>query len=101
MAAPGDGRVCAINLLPLKAGARVADFERFSADLDQPTCLAQDVVEGLVAIQGPPRTPGGAGHTSRGVVLSRPNGAAIRPPCVLPPLGAALASRTRGSADRH
>jgi hypothetical protein len=38
-----------------------------------------------------------AGHTSRGVVLSRPNGAAIRPPCVLPPLGPAPASRTRRS----
>ena len=43
-----------------------------------------------------PRARLAAPDTSRGVVLSRPNGAAIRPPCVLPPLGPALASRTRG-----
>src|SRR3954462_13911620 len=49
----------------------------------------------LGSVLKPPSTPGGAGHTSRGVVLGRPNGAAIRPPCVLPPLGPALASRTR------
>jgi hypothetical protein len=58
MPAPGDGRVCAINLLPLKAGARVADFERFSAELDQPTCLAQDVVEGFDAYAVTHRAPG-------------------------------------------
>ncbi len=54
-----------------------------------------------VAVRESPRTPGGTGHTSRGVVLSRPNGSAIRPPCVLPPLGPALASRTRGHPDGH
>jgi hypothetical protein len=35
-----------------------------------------------------------------GAVLGRPNGAAIRPSCVLPPLGRALAGRTRGSRDK-
>src|SRR6202008_3061625 len=52
-----------------------------------------------VTIREPPRTPGGPGHTSRGVVLGRPNGAAIRPSCVLPPLGPALGSRTREFPD--
>jgi hypothetical protein len=44
-----EGRICAINLLPLKSGAAIEDFERFSAEMDQPTCLAQDVVEGFDA----------------------------------------------------
>jgi hypothetical protein len=57
MAAPGDARVCAINLLPLKPGAAIADFERFSAELDQPTCLAQDVVEGFDAYAVTHRDP--------------------------------------------
>jgi hypothetical protein len=58
MAAADEGRICAINLLPLKPGARVADFERFSAELDQPTCLAQDVVEGFDAYAVTRRDPG-------------------------------------------
>ena len=53
-----DKRVCAINLLPLKAGAGLADFERFSAEMDQPTCLAQDVVEGFDAYAVTRRDPG-------------------------------------------
>lgn len=53
-----DERVCAINLLPLKAGAELADFERFSAEMDQPTCLAQDVVEGFDAYAVTRRDPG-------------------------------------------
>jgi hypothetical protein len=48
MAVP-DGRICAINLLSLKPGAAIEQFERFSSELDQPTCLAQDVVEGFDA----------------------------------------------------
>ncbi|HKZ14384.1 MAG TPA: hypothetical protein VJL81_11110 [Solirubrobacterales bacterium] len=36
-----------------------------------------------------------AADASRSGVLGRPNSAAIRPPCVLVPLGPALASRTR------
>jgi hypothetical protein len=58
MAPAGEGRVCAINLLPLKDGARIADFEQFSAELDQPTCLAQDVVEGFDAYAVTRRDPG-------------------------------------------
>jgi hypothetical protein len=49
MAAADEGRICAINFLPLKQGAAIGDFEKFSAELDQPTCLAQDVVEGFDA----------------------------------------------------
>ena len=48
MAIP-EGRVCAINFLPLKEGVALEEFERFSTELDQPTCLAQDVVEGFDA----------------------------------------------------
>ena len=59
MAAPDEGRICAINLLPLKPGAALADFERFSAEIDQPTCLAQDVVEGFDAYAVARRDPGG------------------------------------------
>jgi hypothetical protein len=58
MAGPGDGPVCAINLLPLKQGATIEEFERFSAELDQPTCLAQDVVEGFDAYAVTHRAPG-------------------------------------------
>jgi hypothetical protein len=39
----------AINLIPLRAGASVDAFARFSAEVDQPTCLTQDVVEGFEA----------------------------------------------------
>lgn len=56
--AAADERVCAINLLALKDGADIADFERFSAELDQPTCLAQDVVEGFDAYAVTRRDPG-------------------------------------------
>jgi hypothetical protein len=38
----------AINLIPVRAGA-AEDFKRFSAELDQPTLLAQDVVLGFDA----------------------------------------------------
>lgn len=60
MAVP-TGRVCAINFLPLKAGARIEEFEQFSAELDQPTCLAQDVVEGFDAYAVRHRDPGAPG----------------------------------------
>jgi len=56
-AAPGE-RICAINLLPLKPGAEIGDFRRFSAELDQPVCLAQDVVEGFDAYAVTHRDPG-------------------------------------------
>jgi hypothetical protein len=41
-----DG-VYAINLITLRDDASVDDFARFSAQVDQPTCLAQDVVLGF------------------------------------------------------
>lgn len=49
MAAAGEGRVCAINYLSLKPGVEVAEFETFLDELDRPTCLAQEVVEGFDA----------------------------------------------------
>jgi hypothetical protein len=57
MAAADEGRICAINFLPLKQGAAIGDFEKFSAELDQPTCLAQDVVEGFDAYAVTRRDP--------------------------------------------
>jgi hypothetical protein len=39
----------AINLIPLRPEARVEDFARFSSQVDQPICLAQDVVLGFNA----------------------------------------------------
>jgi hypothetical protein len=39
----------AINLIPLRDGASLTEFERFSARVDQPTCLAHDVVQGFDA----------------------------------------------------
>ena len=39
----------AFNLIPLRAEAKIDDFRKFSAELDQPTLLAQDVVLGFDA----------------------------------------------------
>jgi hypothetical protein len=39
----------AINLIPVRAGVDPAGFRRFSAEVDQPTLLAQDVVLGFDA----------------------------------------------------
>jgi hypothetical protein len=39
----------AFNLIPLREGAEPEEFRRFSAELDQPTLLAQDVVLGFDA----------------------------------------------------
>jgi hypothetical protein len=39
----------AVNLIPLRQGAKLDDFKAFSAELDQPTLLAQDVVLGFDA----------------------------------------------------
>jgi hypothetical protein len=39
----------AINLIPLRQGVELEDFARFSAEVDQPTLLAQDVVLGFDA----------------------------------------------------
>jgi hypothetical protein len=38
------GEVIAINLIPMRDGVDPSRFERFSATVDQPTCLAKDVV---------------------------------------------------------
>jgi hypothetical protein len=57
---PGDqdGAICAINLLSLRPGVAVEDFRRFSSELDQPICLAQDVVQGFDAYAITSRRPG-------------------------------------------
>lgn len=39
----------AVNLIPLRPGASIEEFSRFSAEVDQPICLAQDVVLGFDA----------------------------------------------------
>lgn len=48
---PGDrdDAICAINLFSLRPGVGAEDFRRFSSELDQPICLAQDVVQGFDA----------------------------------------------------
>ncbi|AQA01809.1 hypothetical protein BVC93_04435 [Mycobacterium sp. MS1601] len=43
MSAP-EGDVVAVTMFCLKPGVDPAEFERFSTELDQPTCLAVDVV---------------------------------------------------------
>jgi hypothetical protein len=53
--------IYAINLITLREGVPVADFARFSAELDQPTCLAQDVVLGFDAFAVERREPGAPG----------------------------------------
>lgn len=45
-----SGGEFAINLIPLRPGARIEDFKRFSSEVDQPICLAQDVVQGFQAL---------------------------------------------------
>lgn len=39
--------VSAVNMFRLRPGVSRADFERFSTELDRPTCLAFDVVLGF------------------------------------------------------
>jgi hypothetical protein len=46
---PGRSPEVAVNLIPLRAGASLDEFSRFSSEVDQPTCLAQDVVLGFDA----------------------------------------------------
>ena len=48
----------AINLIPLRPGVPQQEFVNFSATLDQPTCLAQDVVLGFDAFAVVRRDPG-------------------------------------------
>jgi hypothetical protein len=45
----GEPGEYAINLIPLRQGVELDDFARFSAEVDQPTLLAQDVVLGFDA----------------------------------------------------
>lgn len=44
-----QGGEFAINLIPLRPGVAPEDFARFSAEVDQPILLAQDVVQGFDA----------------------------------------------------
>lgn len=44
-----DSGEFAINLIPLRDGVALDDFAKFSAEVDQPTLLAQDVVLGFDA----------------------------------------------------
>jgi hypothetical protein len=37
--------ISAVNMFSLRPGVTTADFERFSIDLDRPTCLAFEVVQ--------------------------------------------------------
>lgn len=39
------GAVSAVNMFSLRQGVTAAQFEAFSVELDQPTCLSFDVVE--------------------------------------------------------
>lgn len=50
--------IVAINLIPLRDGATVDAFSKFSAELDQPTCLAQTAVQGFSAFAVRRRDPG-------------------------------------------
>jgi len=47
----------AINLIKLRPGRSVEEFSRFSVEVDQPVCLAQDVVEGFDAFAVTRRDP--------------------------------------------
>jgi hypothetical protein len=48
----------AINLIPLRPGVPRDEFVRFSATVDQPICLAQDVVHRFDAFAVVHRDPG-------------------------------------------
>jgi hypothetical protein len=48
----------AINLIPLRPGVAQQQFVRFSAEVDQPICLAQNVVRGFDAFAVVRRDPG-------------------------------------------
>jgi hypothetical protein len=47
----------AINLIPLRDGVSQHEFTRFSANVDQPICLAQQVVHGFDAFAVVRRDP--------------------------------------------
>jgi hypothetical protein len=50
--------IVAINLIPLRASASIDAFSTFSAELDQPTCLAQTAVQSFSAFAVRRRDPG-------------------------------------------
>jgi hypothetical protein len=50
--------IVAVNLIPMRPGVPVADFARFSNEVDRPTCLAKDVVLGFDAYVVERRDPG-------------------------------------------
>jgi len=51
--------VSAVNTFRLRPGVSGADFERFSVELDRPTCLALDVVLGFEVFLVDPTEPTG------------------------------------------
>src|SRR5262249_20916505 len=93
-AGAGAVAVGAVGGVPAGAGDDREDVFAVGVDAD-PGAAATPAPAHWEAVGRQAHAPGGAGHTSRGVVLGRPNSAAIRPPCVLPPLGPALASPAR------
>jgi len=48
----------AINLIPLRPGIAQDSFTKFSTEIDQPICLAQDAVLGFEAFAVVSRDPG-------------------------------------------
>jgi hypothetical protein len=48
-AAPSTSEVVAINLIPVRHGVAAEEFATFSSTVDQPLCIAQDVVLGFDA----------------------------------------------------
>jgi hypothetical protein len=65
---PPRGEIVAINLIPVRAGVPVEEFARFSATIDQPLCLAQDVVRGFEAFAVQAGGPGARDTTPIDIV---------------------------------
>ncbi len=53
-----DDGIVAINLIPMRPGVPVERFERFSAEVDRPACIAQDAVLAFDAYAVERRDPG-------------------------------------------
>src|SRR5690348_112517 len=64
--------VSAINTFRLRPGVALADFERFSAELDRPVCLAFDVVLAFDVYFVDDPEPGGADVIEAMTVTSWP-----------------------------
>lgn len=56
---PHQSADIAVNLIPLRPGASIAEFERIALEVDRPTCLSQDVVLGFDIITLTRRDPAG------------------------------------------